>query len=134
MSLLNLLLFFYILVPIAFIVMLKNYRTTNWMWLGFLLLGLPLGIAPYVAVAYLVSSLLLGKNKGKSTETKATYYPDGSYIIYKAEDTQSAPSAGKVAFRIIGGLVAGAALCFGLFIIGIMIFVSVSCGGNSKCM
>jgi hypothetical protein len=129
----NLLLLSYILVPIAFFVMLVNYRTTNWLWLGFLVLSTLIGVAPYMALAYLVSVFVLDKSKKPTTKT-TTYHPDGSYTVYKSEDTKSAPSPGKIAFRIIGGLIAGAAVCFGIYLIGIMLLVSVSCAGSSKCM
>jgi hypothetical protein len=132
----SLLLLSYVLVPIAFVLMMKNYQATNWLWLGFLTVSVFIGIAPFVALAYLVTAFVLDKNNPKqgSSASTVTYHPDGSYTVYKVEDTKTAPSAGKLAFRIVGGLIAGAAICFGLLIVGLMLLVTVSCGGNSKCM
>lgn len=127
----------YILVPIAFVMMLKNYQTTNWLWLGFLLISLPIGVGPFIALAYLFASAT-GYQKDVSKSSKITYNADGSYTVYKAEDTKAAPSAGRLAFRIVGGLIAGATMAVGLIIVGaILLFTlapSIACGGSSKCM
>jgi hypothetical protein len=132
----------YILALVAFVFMMKNYKTANWLWLGMLVVGLFTGVAPFVAIAYLATMGREGKSRGDkflspTAPTKVRYYPDGSYIAYQAEDTKSAPSAAKLAFRIVGGIIAGATIAFGLLIVGVILLFtlapSVACGGSSKC-
>ena len=127
----------YIFVPIVLVLLFKNYRPTNWIWLVLLFVGFFMGIAPYIAIGYLISYFLIEKTEEKHENNKGTvtrYYPDGSYIMYRPDDTPANDSTGKLLFRIFGGLMAGVLLCVGLYIVGIMLFVTVSCGGNSKCM
>lgn len=122
--------------------MMRNYQHTNWIWLGLLVASIFIGIAPFVAAAYLFVTLSSSKKPKTSTRTKTTtattYNADGSYTVYKTEDTNVAPSAGQIAFRIVGGLIAGATLAFGLLIVGVILLFtlapSVACGGSSKCM
>lgn len=131
----SLLIFGYILIPVALIVMFKNYQTVNWLWLGFLIISVFIGVAPFVAIAYLVTAYM-AHNKPKAANN-VTYHPDGSYTVYKAEETKAAPSPGRMAFRIIGGILAGASIAFGLLIVGVILLFtlapSVACGGSSKC-
>lgn len=134
------LLFGYVLVPVAFVMMVKNYETINWLWLAFLVLSLFIGIAPFVAIAYLVTATETNKNNKSSAPAineAVTYRSDGSYIVYKAEDTSTALSPGKMAFRVIGGVIAGATIAFGLLFVGVILLFtlapSVACGGSSKC-
>ncbi len=126
----------YIMVPIAFIVMMKNYRTTNWLWLGFLLASLLMGIAPFVALAYLlVTAYQNGKGPIIQPAAGVTYHTDGSYTMYKPTPAQAAPSPGKTAFKVVGGVIAGAAIAFGLLIIGFIILISytiATCPPSSK--
>jgi hypothetical protein len=119
----SLLLLGYILVPIAFVVMLKNYKQSNWIWLGILIISIFLGVAPFVAAGYLVSYLFLNK-KGNGGSNSVSYSPDGSYTVYNPADTKAAPSTGKTAFKIIGGILAGLAITFGLLIVGVIILIA----------
>jgi phage shock protein PspC (stress-responsive transcriptional regulator) len=118
----SLLLLAYILVPIAIVVMFKNYKKSNWAWLGILIVSIFLGIAPYVAAAYLATYLFT--NKKSKSNSGVTYSPDGSYTVYNPTDTKSAPSTGKTAFKIIGGILAGLAVTFGLLIVGVIILIA----------
>jgi hypothetical protein len=119
----SLLLLGYILVPIAFVVMLKNYKKSNWAWLGILIVSIFLGVAPFVAAGYLASYLFMNK-QGSSSNNSVTYRPDGSYTVYNPTDTKTAPSTGKTAFKIIGGILAGLAITFGLLIVGVFILIA----------
>jgi hypothetical protein len=130
----------YILVPIALAVMFRNYKPTNWLWAGFLIVSIFCGIAPFVAIAYLITFFFSTKpfdKNNKNTRVKGvTYHPDGSYTVYSSQATKSAPSTGKVAFRVIGGILAGLTMAFGLLLVGIVllitIFPNLLCPGNSK--
>lgn len=134
----SLLLASYILVPVAFVVMMINYRPTNWLWLSFLIVSIFVGVAPFLALAYLATVYVLDKDSPKAKpkeSTKAiTYHPDGSYTVYKSEDAKASASPMKIAFRVVGGIIAGVAICFGLLIVGLLLLVSASCAGDSKCM
>jgi hypothetical protein len=128
----------YLLVPVAFIFMMKNYNSTNWIWLGILIASIFLGVAPFVAGGYLVTTLFFNK-KSAVANSSVTYKPDGSYTVYAPNDSKSAPSAGKIAFRIVGGIIGGLAIAFGLLIVGILIWISTLPpstynGGGSKTM
>lgn len=128
----------YLLVPVAFIHLMKNYQSTNWIWLGVLIASLFIGVAPFVAGACLVTSLFI-RQKNSTTTNSVTYKPDGSYTVYAPIDAKSAPSAGKTAFRVIGGVIGGLAIAFGLLIVGILIWISTMPsptfnGGGSKTM
>jgi hypothetical protein len=134
----NLFFLSYLLVPVAFVLMMKNYSTTNWIWLTILIVSIFLGVAPFVAGAYLVTSLSLNK-KGSSVPKPITFKSDGSYTVYPPIDPKSVPSTGKTAFRVIGGIIGGLAIAFGLFIVGILIWISsmpppTVSGGGSKTM
>jgi hypothetical protein len=132
----NLLIFGYILVPIAFALMLKDYKSTNWLWLGFLIASSFIGVAPFVALAYLITNYS-SKQKAPQQASSVRYSADGSYTVYTTEDVKTAPSPGKLAFRIVGGVIAGLAMAFGLLIVGVILLFtlapSVACGGSSKC-
>lgn len=131
----------YALVPVAFVIMVREYRTTNWIWLGLLIGSLFLGIAPFMAIAYLGTAYFQSRkvptNSSAQAGSSVTYHPDGSYTVYKAVDPVTAPSPGRLAFRIIGGIIAGASMAFGLLVIGVILLFtlapSVACGGSSKC-
>ena len=127
----------YLLVPIAYAVWLKNYQTSRMLWLILLSASIFLGISPLVAAVYLFVVYKESRNPQKTAKGTVAYGPDGSYTVYKVEDTMNAPSAGRTAFKIIGGLIAGLALSFGLLIVGmILLFTlapSIACGGSSKC-
>ena len=127
----------YVFIPIALIVMFKKYRSTNWLWLGFLIISVFIGIAGFVALAYLVTAALTHSESGVANQ-KVSYKPDGSYVVYQVADTMTAPSPGRTAFRIVGGILAGASIAFGLLFVGIILLFtlapSVLCGGSSKCM
>lgn len=134
----NLFFLSYLLVPVAFILMLKNYSKTNWIWLAILIVSIFLGVAPFIAGAYLVTSLFLSK-KGSSAPKPITFQLDGSYTAYAPTDPKTAPSAGKTAFRVVGGIIGGLAIAFGLLIVGILIWISsmpppTVSGGGSKTM
>jgi hypothetical protein len=132
----SILVLFYLLVPVAFIVMIKNNKSTNRMWFALIIASLFIGIAPFVAAAYLFTAFK-SSNESNGTTSKIAYNADGSYTLYKVEDTNGAPSPGKTAFRIIGGLVAGLTIAFGLLFVGVILLFtlapSVACGGSSKC-
>ena len=68
-----------------------------------------LGVAPFVAGAYVVTYLFYTKKK-TATNSTVSYRPDGSYTVYAPADAKSAPSVGKTAFKVIGGILAGPAL------------------------
>ena len=139
----NIVLLSYILVPIAFIFMIKDYKHSNWIWLPMMLGGLFLGIGPYIALAYLAMSYKKqtpekADASGLQTKSAITYHPDGSYTVYQVADTKNAPSAAKIAFRVVGGIIAGASIAVGLLFVGIILLFtlapSIACGGSSKCM
>jgi hypothetical protein len=122
----SLLLISYILVPIALVLMFKNYKTMNWLWLAFLIGSIFIGVAPFVALAYLVTAYIT-RNKSKQSSTvsnsSVTYNPDGSYTVYKSEDTKKASSPGKVAFKVVGGVLAGLCVVGGMLFIGLIIAI-----------
>jgi heme/copper-type cytochrome/quinol oxidase subunit 2 len=134
----NLLVFGYFLIPIALVVMFTAYRPVNWIWFCLLMISLFIGVAPFVAIVYLLVYFRSRKKQGDTSDanSRVTYHPDGSYTVYKAANTSSAPSAGKMAFRIVGGILAAASVLFGLLIVAFIIFVvlapSSACGGSSK--
>jgi hypothetical protein len=133
----SLLLISYILVPIAFVLMLKDYKTVNWIWLGFLVAGIFIGVAPFIALAYLITNYVSKQKTPQQASNSVTYNADGSYTVYKTDAVLTAPSPGKLAFRIVGGIIAGLAMAFGLLIVGVILLFtlapSVACGGSSKC-
>ena len=116
-----LLLVSYILVPVAIGFMLKSQKQSDLIWFGILGVSFFLGVAPFVAIGYLAT--YLSSNKGNNS-SGITYYPDGSYTIYNSADTKNAPSAAKTAFKIIGGILAGLAITFGLLIVGVIILAA----------
>lgn len=134
----------YLLLPVAFIVMMVKYNKTNWLWLPLLIASIFIGIAPFVALVYLGNVLYLEHKSARggtqtSSGTATTYHPDGSYTVYKADTTKNAPSPARLAFRIVGGLIAGGVVLYGLFIIGIIVLIALSSsplngGGGSKTM
>lgn len=136
----NLAAFTYLLVPVAFLLMLKDYKKDSWIWLGMLVASGFLGIAQFVALVYIAVNFRKKHEQSddKTERQQVIYRPDGSYVTYTPESTKDSPSAGKVAFRIIGGIIAGGALVFGLLFIGIILLFtlapSIACGGSSKCM
>jgi phage shock protein PspC (stress-responsive transcriptional regulator) len=125
----------YILAIVAFIMMMKNYRSTNWLWLGFLVASLFFGVALFVSLAYFITALTTNNSSGRPKNGTVVYSPDGSYTVYNANQAQG-PSPGRVAFRVVGGVIAGVAVSFGLLIVGIILLFTmapdVACGGNSK--
>ncbi len=103
--------------------MMKNYDKNNWLWLGLIAIGFLIGIAPLVAIAYLINAVWLEHKDAKQAPNgdSVTYHPDGSYTVYNMESTKSAPSPAKLAFRIVGGLIIGCVVAYGLFIVGIVV-------------
>jgi phage shock protein PspC (stress-responsive transcriptional regulator) len=124
------------LVPIALALMIKYYRTTNWLWLGFILFGLFMGVAPFIAAAYIFVTLTNVDDPKPSKITKVAYKPDGTYTLYEVEDTGANYQVSHTVFRVIGGVVAGAAMAFGLLIVAVIVLFmmapSIACGGSSK--
>ncbi len=126
--------FGYLLIPVALVVMIMRYRRDNWFWLALLVASLFVGVAPFVAIAYLVTAAWGDKEPRKRSTTSVTYYPDGSYTVYEANSPKTPRSPAKFAFQLVGGIVAGAVICFGLFVVGSLVFLAIACSGNSKCM
>ncbi len=131
---------FYLLVPIALIAMFTNYEQINWLWLLFMVIGFFMGIAPFVAGAYLFVSMRRGykpKPSASLGQDHVEYHNDGSYTVYPAATPQEAYEPGRVAFRVIGGLLAGISIAGGLLFVGVILLFtllpSVACGGSSKC-
>lgn len=119
----------YLLVPIALIYMVRNYKSTNWLWAGFLVASVFIGIAPFVAIAYLITLFLSSRSTKRKGDANAkvvkSYNTDGSYVVYDASSVKSAPSTGRVAFKMIGGIVAGITIAFGLLIVGIILLFTL---------
>jgi vacuolar-type H+-ATPase subunit I/STV1 len=129
----------YLLIPVALFLTIKRHQQTDLIWLGFLIIGIFTGLAPFVAAAYLAVSSKASYNKQLAASRTSTvkYNADGTYTVYAASETENAVSPTKVAFRIIGGIIGGIVICFGLFVVGIVLLFtlapSVACGGSSKC-
>lgn len=140
-----LLLIGFLLVLMAFALMLKDYghnttsqqNQSNRIWLYFLVISVFIGIAPFVALAYLATRHLSKNETSQQRFSSVTYNADGTYTVYKTDEVKAAPSPGKLAFRIVGGVIAGLVMAFGLLIVGVLLLVtlapSVACGGSSKC-
>ncbi len=124
----------YVLIPVAFFFMLKNYQRQNWIWAVLLAASIFIGIGPFIALAY-IATLCYSQYKSHSNKQvdQVIYNRDGSYTVYKADSARSVSPATAV-FRIIGGVVAGIFIVYGLLFVGLTIFISISCSGNSKCM
>lgn len=117
------LIYAYILIPIAFVLMLVKYKPINWLWLGFLIGSLFIGIAPYVALAYIFVFMLTKSNFNNKKIIR--YNSDGSYTVYPIGNSTRLSSLGKTVFQTIGSIVAGLALLFGLFIAFIIIVLVI---------
>ena len=83
----------YLLVPIALIYMVRNYKSTNWLWAGFLVASIFIGIAPFVAIAYLITLFLSSRSTKRKGDANAkvvkSYNTDGSYVVYDASSVKS---------------------------------------------
>jgi len=116
--------FLYVFVITALVNMFKNYNKQNWAWLAIMIIGIPLGVAPFIAIAYLIVFNRKNKNKLASTNKGVVYNQDGSYTVYKPEDTAQAPSTARVAFKVLIGIMFAAMISFGLLIVGFMILLA----------
>lgn len=119
----------------ALIRMFMNFDNQSWLWLSALVVSLFLGCAPFVGIAYLVVSYgKSNKSIASSNNSKVVYNTDGSYVVYKSEDTSKAPSTGKVAFKVIVGVVSAALISTGLLIVGVVILLALKPPSGSKGM
>jgi hypothetical protein len=125
----------YVLIPIAFVFMLKNYKTKDWIWAILLVPSVFIGIGPFIALAYLVTLCYneYRRHSNRPVVDRVVYNRDGSYTVYKADSVKSVSPAQSV-FKIIGWVIAGIFIVYGLLFVGLMIFMSIACSGNSKCM
>lgn len=113
----------YILIPVVFFLLLKFYRPINWLWLSLLVAGVFLNIAPLICIVYLLYFYYVRTHtiKAPAGVNAISYHNDGSYTVYKVEAADKAPSTGKVAFRVVGAILAGLCIMFGLLIVGLFI-------------
>lgn len=119
----------YVFVVWALIRLFRNYDKQNWVWLAIMFVGLLFGVAPFIAIAY----LLVTRNKSRisaTTNNGVVYNTDGSYAVYKAEDTSKAPSAGRVAFKILLSVIFAAMIACGLLIVGVFILIATAPKGS----
>ena len=124
--------FLYIFVIVALINMFKNYNKLNWAWLAIMIVGLFFGVAPFIAIAYLIVFNRKNKNNLASTNKKVVYSQDGSYTVYKPEDTAQAPSNARVAFKVLIGIIFAAMISFGLLIVGVIILFATKPSGGKN--
>jgi hypothetical protein len=122
--------FIYVFVITALVNMFKNYNKQNWAWLAIMIISIPLGVAPFIAIAYLIVFNRKNKNNLASTNKGVVYNQDGSYIVYKPEDTAQAPSTARVAFKVLIGIIFATMISYGLLLVGIIILIATKPSGS----
>jgi len=121
----------YFLVVWSIIRMFRKYEKRNWIWLIPIIIGLPFGIGPFIALAYL---LVTRNNKNNNNNyNNVVYNSDGSYTVYKSAESLKGPSTGKIIFKVISGIIIAGLVAFGLLVIAFLVALAIK-PANSKSM